>query len=326
MVDLSDVPEGATHYAHHKEMGRLTFYRLDRSPAMAFDQIAGKWFASAFATNDEVIAMYGESIKEIPMKKEESDLDWLVRETNGVWPDGDKGIARLGDMKVSTPHPELVYFCPRWYTKDEYLCRKAELQNKPSWSSAEADAEWMAQRPDGKWGFFSVKPSTDNRGWTHEGGYAWMSGNCGEVLGDWRDTLERRPAESVAATQQKSYADGWFERGELPPIGTVCEVLWNEGRMEYLRTKVFGVNEHGHPIHRFDEGPKKFEYQADPMVTILGTTVFRPLPTERQRTITGMVDIMIETPVNDNQTATERLTAVASAIYDKFISKQGGGA
>lgn len=73
----------------------------------------------------------------------------------------------------------------------------------------------------------------------------------------------------------------WDGRG-LPPVGTVCEVLWNESRMEYLRTKVFGVNEHGQPIHRFDEGPKKYEYQADVMVTSLGTIVFRPLKTPAQ--------------------------------------------
>jgi hypothetical protein len=98
--------------------------------------------------------------------------------------------------------------------------------------------------------------------------------------------------QSTTQQAEKQPDNSWFERGELPPAGAVCEVLWNEGRMEYLRTKVFGVNEHGQPIHRFDEGPKKFEYQADPLVTVLGTRVFRPIRTERELAIEEMTAIM----------------------------------
>ncbi|MDM9556024.1 hypothetical protein QU926_20640 [Pseudomonas asiatica] len=67
-----------------------------------------------------------------------------------------------------------------------------------------------------------------------------------------------------------------------PPVGTVCEVLWNESRLEYLKTKIFGINEHGQPIHRFEEGPKKYEYQADVLRTDSGTQVFMPLKTPEQ--------------------------------------------
>lgn len=85
---------------------------------------------------------------------------------------------------------------------------------------------------------------------------------------------------------QKALADHfrpveWDGLG-MPPVGTVCEVLWNESRVEYLRTKVFGVNEHGQPIHRFDEGPKKYQYQADVLSTASGTQVFRPIRTAEQ--------------------------------------------
>ena len=108
----------------------------------------------------------------------------------------------------------------------------------------------------------------------------------------------------------------WFERGELPPVGAVCEVLWNEGRMEYLRTKVFGVNEHGQPIHRFDEGPKKFKYQADPLVTVLGTRVFRPIRTEREQ----LGDIIKETR-HSLRSDTEIVDAILAAGF-----KRGGAA
>ena len=55
------------------------------------------------------------------------------------------------------------------------------------------------------------------------------------MLGDWRDTLEKRPEEfkqftsiednqeQVMTQQQDMKQDNkWFERGELPPVGTVC--------------------------------------------------------------------------------------------------------
>lgn len=45
---------------------------------------------------------------------------------------------------------------------------------------------------------------------------------------------------------------------------------------------MFGVNEHGQPIHRFDEGPKKYQYQADVLRTASGTQVFRPIRTAEQ--------------------------------------------
>jgi hypothetical protein len=104
---------------------------------------------------------------------------------------------------------------------------------------------------------------TDDFGWWWNGG-TWLP-----VLGKFA------PLTYIAKPSP------WTGEG-LPPVGAVCEVLWNESRMEYLRTKVFGVNEHGQPIHRFDEGPKKYEYQADVLVTPLGTRVFRPLRTPEQ--------------------------------------------
>jgi hypothetical protein len=141
-----------------------------------------------------------------------------------------------------------------------------------------------------------------------------MSGNCGEVLGNWCDTLERRPAESVAATQPKSDGDDWFERGELPPVGVACSACIL-AKKSWVDIEVVAHRD-GFAIGWCNG--EMCVYHSDKPYD------FFPIKTERQRTITGMVDIMIGTPVNDNLTATERLTAVASAIYDKFISKQGG--
>ena len=120
--------------------------------------------------------------------------------------------------------------------------------------------------------------------------------------------------------------DAWDGEG-LPPVGTVCEVLWNESRVEYLRTKVFGVNEHGQPIHRFDEGPKKYQYQADVLRTASGTQVFRPIRTAEQlaeeekiATIAEMRAVVIA--ASDRKRATIAECTATVALYEAGYRKQ----
>ncbi|MGI0560453.1 hypothetical protein ACRCOZ_28890 [Pseudomonas aeruginosa] len=112
----------------------------------------------------------------------------------------------------------------------------------------------------------------------------------------------------------------WNGQG-LPPVGTVCEVLWSESRLEYLKAKVFGVNEHGQPIFRFEEGPKKFEYQADPLRTASGTQVFRPVRTPEQIAAEERAKAIEEMCF-----AVETLTVKqAKALFDAGYRRQEGG-
>jgi len=96
---------------------------------------------------------------------------------------------------------------------------------------------------------------------------------------------------------ERPKAQGWTGT-ELPPAGTVCEALWNESRDEWFTVKVFGVNEHGQPIHRWEEGPKKYEYQASPLRGACGTYYFRPIRTpeqiaaeEREKAVEAMLSL-----------------------------------
>lgn len=109
-----------------------------------------------------------------------------------------------------------------------------------------------------------------------------------------------------------------------PPVGTLCEVLWNESRSEYLKTKIFGINEHGQPIHRFEEGPKKYQYQADVLRTVSGTQVFRPLKTpeqiameKREAAIRAMVEVLGATPETLDQ-----ISKICGALYDANYRQQ----
>ena len=144
------------------------------------------------------------------------------------------------------------------------------------------------------------------------------------------DALNQSELDAVLAKNEQLAAaraeriQAWNGEG-LPPVGAICEVLWNESRVEYLRTKVFGVNEHGQPIHRFDEGPKKYQYQADVLRTASGTQVFRPIRTaeqvaaeEREKEIADMMEV-----TSDGITCMDRDDALAlyKAGYRKQVAK-----
>ena len=109
--------------------------------------------------------------------------------------------------------------------------RRAELQNKPSWGAVPSHANWLAQDAAGSWLWHSSEPECRNGGWIGSTTRGYAAKGC--VIGDWRDTLEKRPdmhktepkidtvSEHVHKTEESMH--DWFERGELPPVGVVCE-------------------------------------------------------------------------------------------------------
>ncbi|AYO63735.1 hypothetical protein WH06_01940 [Aeromonas salmonicida subsp. salmonicida] len=135
--------------------------------------------------------------------KTSADLSWLVRETKGEWFGKCTHIARdgLNDLVWAGPalHGWRRYPDFHWFTKVEYLTRKAELQGKPSWSGAPWWANRLCQTSIGAWVFteFDVRPNEHGE-WSMyvPEGRHFLSGR-GEVFGDWHDTLEQRPAGTV---------------------------------------------------------------------------------------------------------------------------------
>jgi len=164
-----------------------------------------------------------------------TDLDWLARNVH-AWVPNELLRMKPCDNGNGTFRASWCYSGDGGFTKDQWLARRAELQNKPSWRGAPEWAEWLAQDDSGEWYWYAAKP-------THPGMKSWWptpgdkNAQCGkgEVLGDWRDTLKKRPEEfkkftsiednqglSVSQEQEMKQDNGWFERGELPPVGTVC--------------------------------------------------------------------------------------------------------
>lgn len=134
-------------------------------------------------------------------REEISDLDWLARNVH-EWPAGEHQpwcyvyMTYGGVMKAAGNFLDAVAN-PAMITIDQWLARRAELQNKPSWKDAPEWANWLAQWNDGAWFWCGDEidnpPQEGDLGWYQDGEILHLP--SGEVLGDWRDTLEKRPAD-----------------------------------------------------------------------------------------------------------------------------------
>ena len=126
-------------------------------------------------------------------REEMSDLDWLARNVH-EWPDGKEECLVV---KSKNPYP-IWSVCKSscgWTGRSEWLARRAELQNKPSWKGAPDWAEWLHQDGYGEWEFSEGKPTPYDGLWLGEPCKRSLRAKAGEVLGDWLDTLEKRPEQ-----------------------------------------------------------------------------------------------------------------------------------
>lgn len=121
----------------------------------------------------------------------ETDLDWLARNVH-KWPEGKREALVCYPRNVDALIWSRISSNAGWITKDQWLARRAELQNKPSWDKAEDWAEWLAQDEDGVWKWLAGLPGKYVDCWTA----VKIKGCCkGLALGDRRDTLEKRPSD-----------------------------------------------------------------------------------------------------------------------------------
>ncbi len=252
-----------------------------------------------------------------------TDLDWLARNVH-VWPAGDHQpwcyvyMVAGGAMKASGNFLDAVAY-PTMVTKDQWLARRAELQNKPSWSKAEEWAEWLAQDSYGCWGFFQKKPLMHALSWIARSGYYQIHSPGNLLLGDWRDTLEKRPEQnelepfvSIEDSQEKEMKQDnkWFERGELPPVGEVCEA-YIDYHPQWIETEIV-AHKDGFAIGWCKSvmkgcyGDKAHE--------------FRPLRTERDKAIDEMVCEFIDH--YGDPKGGERYLGIAEKLYDAGYRKE----
>ena len=136
-------------------------------------------------------------------REEMSDLDWLARNVH-VWPSVTPKIYPAGCKEFTNGaifHDEyMILDHDIEITKYQWLTRRAELQNKPSWGKH----GWpqIFQNEDGHW--FGARAEWDFKahisgGWKGDGVSLLRDDGeylrSGTILGDWRDTLEKRPEQ-----------------------------------------------------------------------------------------------------------------------------------
>jgi len=247
----------------------------------------------------------------------ETDLDWLALNVH-VWNES-AYAAMCGGVERALWISGAAYGQKAEFknavTKDQWLARRAELQNKPSFAD-HPDAKCLFQHESGVWSknIESHDMGIDAIGWRNEyqslrADYGWLDVGKGEVLGDWRDTLEKRPEEfkpfasiednqELSMTQQQVKQDnGWFERGELPPVGIECEAK-KYGKEEYYKVVICGAGKHLGLAVSFYEKQK-----GSGAFTCSSAEYFRPIRTEREVAIEEMQSDIAERWANCEELA-----------------------
>lgn len=145
-------------------------------------------------------------------------IDWLARNLHD-WSDAGwllknaKDHPKFNSAGINDERIRFTGCGATLITRQQWLDRRAELQGKPSWADAPEWAEWLCQRDSGSWIWCSGKPTLAHDEWYGE--FAQATHAC-EVLGDWRDTLERRPAILGVSACDAAAAVGDVLRGEQP--------------------------------------------------------------------------------------------------------------
>lgn len=150
----------------------------------------------------------------------ETGLDWLARNVH-VWHEGSSYVC-VNHTDGGHVFHEHNRNCAIWFTKDQWLARRAELQNKPSWGSVGSDINFISQHEDGQWIGHSEKPEEGGECFECDCEIAYYG--YGEILGDWRDTLEKRP-EQAEFEPFVSVEDERQVLGELEMLAKVSHLI-----------------------------------------------------------------------------------------------------
>lgn len=242
-------------------------------------------------------------------------IDKAVDSTKGLWREGSDILLRMGagglafasfDGKHYRLNDQVILDPDLWEvlcTRAEFEARKAERQNKPDWKDAPDWAQYLAQNNIGAWWWY---PQHQNRPKEGVGCFQNKAKDCcekagnGEVVGCWQDTLEQRPAMTLAKGGPlvvenchaiiHNYQIGvhvsaddehdWHARGELPPAGTECLCWFDDGRECWHECIVIGSI----------DSEIKNRYVAVSLIgkhdrKLVWANEFRPLRTEREKFI-----------------------------------------
>ena len=221
-----------------------------------------------------------------------------VRELGGVWPGYDVDavyLYRIDDRYIAgLPGGTAPYIC----TREEFEQCARRLRNEPSWDDAPNGAVAKAQDSGGEWYWYGDKLLRTSKAtgvWQYNSTPGrYLRATQGEVIGDWKRTMELRPEEEDKVEDEND----WHKRGELPPVGTVCEVFPYWHVCESIAPHQNGMVMHDRNNYEYFLATKN--------------TRFRPLQTERERWIKA-AQLAIDMPLDHAEMLVE--------IYDKGLAK-----
>ncbi len=207
-------------------------------------------------------------------------------------------------------------------SKKQILAERDRLSGKPTeWVNDWA--RWRAQDGDGFWVEYQEKPRvSEPEDWKVKDGELNVIYPKGEVLGDWRDTLEERVMEDfihkeygeVFKELAKKEQSKWNGEG-LPPVGTT-----------YKEAELFGLG-YSNPkyevvAHHYNGACVVVSVEVEGGVNYMPAKPchFKPLKSEREQVIEKMVEVA-DKSIEEGVSVVHSIT---EALYDTFDIKLRG--
>lgn len=132
----------------------------------------------------------------------ETDLDWLARNVH-VWREGKHEVLVSWPRNVDTLTWSSVSSTAGWITKEQWLARRAELQSvTEQFKQSIEEANRLAKE------FKAFTSIEDNQG------------------------------QDMTQQHDMKQDNGWFERGELPPVGVVCEAYLDDRPPQWIEAEI----------------------------------------------------------------------------------------
>lgn len=209
------------------------------------------------------------------------EIERAVLELGGVWPKVDPGRDGIAHGKLYVEYGGMLLKRSRgeWMSGDvvcthaQFLAKRAELENKPSWDDAPEWAQWLAQDSTGVWYWYKSWPATNSRRFVSSDTLEVAS--HGHVFGNWQDSLQRRPVELDYEPEDVAFKKEWVpgvgERSEISVLGGD----WCRGYLKFYGKELV-----------------VFEYEGDRCEVAIQhrSCKFRPIKSHRDQCIEAAMD------------------------------------
>lgn len=266
----------------------------------------------------------------------------------------------LGPSTYSACEPGALFGKKVLFTREEFNAAADRLRGKPDWIEVlekHPQAQYLAQWPGindgekGLWISYDRMPDQSKHGYHVDYGNEVFHYNKGNIIGDWRNTLEKRPehigddkenaSSWIGGVLSKVEADmqipagmlsgnrkvsNWFERGELPPVGEVVELAEETEFLSLARGNITLIAKGAH-CHVVGHA-KRPDNNAE-CITLMSVInpgagfctgnhefLAKPIRTEREKFIEAAGKILNKPEINDNIDAGFTLRQAAEALFD----------